>query len=237
MKIGCCGWSHLAPSKFGIKKWRKKYEHKLQAYASIFDLVEVNSTFYRLPKKETAEKWRKLARSVNKDFEFTVKASQIITHRDKFSSRGSVTMFNKTKEIANFMGAKIILFQTPGSFKPTEENLEKIRNFFRQIDKENFKIVWEVRWKDNWKKDVVKDLFSDIGVNQCVDPMRQDTYYSKDLVYYRLHGFGQPMYNYNFSEEELENLKKKIQKHNKRVYILFNNFNMYRDAKTLGEFL
>lgn len=49
----------------------------MKDYFKQFKLVEVQQTFYKLPKLETALKWRGTAPS---DFEFTLKASQLITH-------------------------------------------------------------------------------------------------------------------------------------------------------------
>jgi uncharacterized protein YecE (DUF72 family) len=64
VKVGCCG--------FPINK--KEYFKK-------FSLVELQSTFYEIPAKiETVKKWREEA---PKDFEFTLKAFQVITHDSK----------------------------------------------------------------------------------------------------------------------------------------------------------
>ncbi len=60
VKVGCCGFPG------GMKK-----------YFSQFRLVEVQQTFYKMPRLKTAQKWRQEAPS---DFEFTLKAWQLITH-------------------------------------------------------------------------------------------------------------------------------------------------------------
>ncbi len=90
--VGCCGWGYLREKEFS-KFLKQKYTSKLQAYAQLFRSVEVNSTFYRIPKLATAEKWRKEADEVNPKFEFTAKASQIITHIDRFGSSKSLDAF------------------------------------------------------------------------------------------------------------------------------------------------
>lgn len=58
--VGCCG-----------------ARKSLKEYSKIFNTLEVQSTFYRLPRKETAEKWRK---EVPKGFVFSVKCFQGVTH-------------------------------------------------------------------------------------------------------------------------------------------------------------
>ncbi|HDJ29446.1 MAG TPA: DUF72 domain-containing protein, partial [Candidatus Acetothermia bacterium] len=122
--IGCCGWNYLRPEDVGEdRNWKQRYPHKLALYAAYFDLVEVNSTFYRLPQVKTAARWFELARAVNSRFEFTVKANQEITHRDRFASERSLAAYERTAAIADALDAKVILFQTPRSFHPTEENI------------------------------------------------------------------------------------------------------------------
>ena len=231
IKVGCCGWNYLNAKEYFGENWKGKFKSKLQAYARLFNLVEINSTFYRTPKLTTAQKWREEVDSVNPNFEFTVKCSQIITHQDKFSSKASLLAFNQMKQIAKALRAKILLFQTPTSFKPTRENLDGVKNFFKNIDREDFVLVWEVRWQKTWRKKIVEDLFSELGINQCVDLFRQDCFFAKDIFYYRLHGLGKPsMYRYKFSDEELKKLVKKVKRLKKDSYILFNNMEMYRDA-------
>ncbi len=228
IKVGTCGWSYLNPEVY-IKNWKEKFSHKLQAYAKLFDLVEVNSTFYKIPKLKTVEKWRKLVDEVNPKFEFTVKCSKTITHEERFSGK-SAKVFEEMKEIGKALRARVLLFQSPASFKPTKKNIERVKSFFGKIERENFILVWEVRWEKNWTEEVVRSLFEEIGVNQCVDPFRQECFYCRDIVYYRLHGLGRPMYRYDFSRSELKGLGEKVKSLKKDVYVLFNNFKCYENG-------
>lgn len=232
IKVGTCGWSYYKPPD----GWKKKFKSKLQAYADVFEICEINSTFYRIPKSSTAEKWRSEVDEVNKNFEFTIKISQIITHKDKFSG-SSFWAFNQMKAVAKILRAKILLFQSPESFKPTKENFELVRKFFNKIEKKDLILVWEVRWKEDWTKEIVEKLFSELNLNQCVDPLRQDCYFAKEIFYYRLHGFGRPMYNYKFSDQELKNLAKKVKEQKKPVFLLFNNSTCYADALRFKEII
>lgn len=237
IKIGNCGWSYLDCKPYFGKGWKKSLDSKLQAYAKLFDLVEVNSTFYRIPKIETAQNWRQEVNKVNKKFEFTIKVSQIITHQAVFE-KSAYWAFDQIKEIAKALKAKVLLFQSPGSFKPTKQNIEKAKKFFDKIDREKLKLVWEVRWKKDWTEQITKKLFSELKLNQCIDPFRQDFFYSKDLVYFRLHGMGRPsMYNYNFSSQQLKELAQKVKKLKKSVYVLFNNVSCYGNALEFKEIL
>ncbi len=232
LRVGCCGWGFFNPKKLTGEDWKTRYRSVLQAYASLFNGVEVNSTFYRLPKPSTARKWFEEAREVNAEFEFTVKVHQDITHRLKFGKE-SVEVFNRVKEIARNLDAKVLVFQTAASFRPTKENISRVENFFNSIDREDFILVWEVRWQDAWTRDIVSDLFSRLDVDQVVDPLRQEIFYARRLHYFRLHGFGSRMYDYRFSDDELERLREIVGsslKLNLKVYVFFNNYNMYEDA-------
>jgi uncharacterized protein YecE (DUF72 family) len=76
VRIGCSGWSYgdwrggLYPDGLPQRRW-------LERYAEVFDTVEVNATFYRLPKEETVRSWTE---QVPGDFLFAVKASRYLTH-------------------------------------------------------------------------------------------------------------------------------------------------------------
>lgn len=76
VRIGCSGWSYndwrgsLYPDGLPQRRW-------LERYAEVFDTVEVNATFYRLPKESTVQSW---VEQVPGDFLFAVKASRYPTH-------------------------------------------------------------------------------------------------------------------------------------------------------------
>jgi uncharacterized protein YecE (DUF72 family) len=229
IKVGNCGWSYLNVSQFLGPDWNKKFSSKLQAYAHLFDVVEINSTFYSIPKLTTVERWRAETDQINKKFEFTIKCSQLITHKKPFQKQ-AFWAYSQMVEIAKILRAKVLLFQSPSNFKPTKRNIDLAKKFFEKIERDGLILVWEVRWAKTWTEQIVKKLFSEIDINQCVDPLRQDCFYSKNIFYYRLHGFGKPsMYNYSFSKEELEKLANKV-KAKKPVYVLFNNTDCYKNA-------
>ena len=75
-RIGCSGWNYkhwrevFYPPKLPATRW-------LEHYASTFDTVEVNATFYRLPTRQAAEAW---AKATPAGFAFAIKASRYLTH-------------------------------------------------------------------------------------------------------------------------------------------------------------
>ncbi len=217
VRIGTSGWSYLP------KKLVSPGESRLTAYARIFNVAEVNSTFYQMPKTSTARAWRKEADAVNRDFEFTVKVPKLITHVSGFTD---LATWEKIKAIGEALGAKIMVFQTPPNFKDTPENVERVRKFFSQA--EGFMFAVEPR---GWSRETVEEVFPELGLIHIVDPFKEKPIKQK-VNYYRLHGRGKIMYRYRFKDEDLAFLKKTIKK---RDYLLFNNIFMYDDAMKMME--
>ncbi|UCE39452.1 MAG: DUF72 domain-containing protein [Thermoplasmata archaeon] len=230
LKIGCCGFA----------RGRKNYHKK-------FDLVEVQNTFYMPPKSETARQW-KMAAPPN--FEFLVKAWQLITHSPKSPTyRRAKIMIEKDKqdryglfrptkevldawiktlEICEVLKAKIVVFQCPASFRPTKENIKNMKVFFSSIERGAMDIAWEPR--GDWPSDVILDICLDFKLIHCVDPFK-DMPLTQQKAYFRLHGSppGKTMYNYRYTKSDLQLLKKKCSGFDE-VYCMFNNVFMYDNA-------
>lgn len=225
--VGCCGFP------CGKKEYFQK-----------FPAVEIQSTFYELPLISTAERWRDEA---SPDFEFTMKAWQLITHEptsptyrrlrtvipeEKKDSYGSFKptekvfkAWQRTSEIARALKARIILFQSPPSFMPTKKNISNLRRFFKEIKDRDFQYAWEPR--GSWSEELIRDLCNELGIIHCVDPFFMKPQSTLPVDYFRLHGM--PLYNlrYRYSREDL---KKLFDLCEKKTYIFFNNLNMLEDA-------
>jgi len=229
--IGCCGWSYLRPPDFNLKD----YPHILVAYSRLFNAVEVNTTFYRIPRQNTARNWRALVDKESPKFEFTVKCSQIVTHRARFKDSG-ISAYNATKDICKVLNATLLLFQSSAGFKLTDENLNQMKWFFGNIKRDNLEFVWEPRgeWYEHPEK--ILEFCKEFNVIHCVDPLRNEPLFfgKKRIAYFRLHGFGSPsMYNYSFSSKELDRLAKicdGLSDRIDRLYVFFNNATCYEDG-------
>ncbi|MFQ6112529.1 MAG: DUF72 domain-containing protein [bacterium] len=226
IRVGCCGFSEA--------------HHK---YFTHFDLVEIQSTFYQPPRCSTATKWRQ---SAPENFEFTLKAWQLITHKPSsptyrrlkeplpqkkkpkygfFKPTKEVfSAWEVTKEFAVALEVKFILFQCPASFRSTEENIENLKTFFKTIDRVPFRLVWEPRGP--WAPDLIKDICQELDLIHSVDPLRSESF-SDSFKYYRLHGL--TGYRYKYTDEDLLKLKE-ICCQSENVYCLFNNIAMKDDA-------
>ncbi len=233
IRVGCCGWASLRPKDFGEEDWQKRYKHRLQLYAAHFSLVEVNSTFYKLPRPATAAQWRELVDEINSGFEFTVKVHQDVTHTDRFRGDLSRQTFSRTAEIARVLRAKILLLQSPASFGPTPENEKALRRFFSEIKRDDFVLVWEPRGAWEKEPELVRALCEEFGLVHCTDPFKWLPVLNGDIAYLRLHGVppGTKMYRYTYTDEDLQFLREQVLRlHADVVYVLFNNDTMCSDA-------
>ena len=221
IKIGCCGYP----------VGRKRYQET-------FRLVEINRTFYNIPKIETLIKWR---RDAPAEFEFTVKAHQDLSHKYKLKLEDSLKVFETMKLICRSLEARILLIQTPASFKP--DQLEVAEAFFKGIRREELLVVWETRgpsWETSETRERLKELLESLDVPHVTDPFRSLPVYSGSVAYLRLHSSGSRMYYYQYSDEELLKLQrivKSLEAGGREVYVLFNNLSMFEDASRFLSFI
>src|ERR1700739_2584962 len=79
LKIGCTGWSYEGWKGSFYPKNTDPSNH-LKFYSSIFDITEINSTFYRIPDLSMTERWNK---ETPENFQFTAKLPKLITHEGR----------------------------------------------------------------------------------------------------------------------------------------------------------
>lgn len=226
IRVGCCGFP---------KAKAEYYQH--------FDLVEVQQTFYKPPRLETVKRWREEAPA---DFEFTLKAWQLITHeptsptyrrlrmgipeedKDKYGSfRPTDEVFRaweETRQRAQALRAKVVVFQCPVSFTPTDEHISNLRAFFTAIDRGGLAFAWEPRGE--WADGEIEALCGELNLIHCVDPFKRPPVYG-DFAYFRLHGI--TGYRYRYTEEDLEQLWEWCCRH-EEAYCMFNNVSMWEAA-------
>jgi uncharacterized protein YecE (DUF72 family) len=232
--IGCSGFSYkhwknrFYPEGLAAKKW-------FEYYCEHFNTVELNVTFYRVPKLNVFESW--FNRSPD-DFKFTVKAPRLITHFKRFR--------NITTEISDFydlvskgLSHKLgcILFQLHPKFDYTEEHLALL---LRHLDPA-FKNVIEFRHPSWWQKPVYMALkkanvaFCSISYPNLPD----DIVKTSPVIYYRFHGVPR-LYLSSYSIEKLAEVYEgiKSQRGVQEVYAYFNNdidVHAIANGKTLQE--
>jgi uncharacterized protein YecE (DUF72 family) len=215
IKVGCCGFST-----------------SMKRYFETLKLVELNRTFYQYPREATVQGWREKA---PKNFEFTVKAHQDISHTAMLKAgKDSFEAFERMKQICRILGSKILLIQTPGSFKP--DKIADAERFFREVDREGLVLVWETRgssWESCCAYKKLSRVLGKLEVGHVADPFKVTPAYTGKVAYFRLHGLGENMYYYQYSDLELRRLKELVsvyQAEGKQVCLLFNNLSMFEDA-------
>jgi uncharacterized protein YecE (DUF72 family) len=120
--IGCSGWNYrdwrgpFYPERAPQRRW-------LELYAERFATVEVNNTFYRLPRREAVEGW---TQQTPEDFTFAVKASRYLTHIRRLTDLGEgVARFYEPLQpmiAAGKLGP--VLWQLPANFRRDDARLE-----------------------------------------------------------------------------------------------------------------
>ena len=211
----------------------------MKKYFETFSLVELNSTFYQYPQERTVAGWREKAL---KNFEFTVKAHQETSHKSRLKAeKAGFEAFEHMNQICKALNSKILLIQTPASFKP--DKLVDAEGFFGKVNRENLVLVWETRgpaWETKEVNMKLGQALERLNVIHVTDPLRTTPAYTGRVAYFRLHGLGQKMYYYQRSDTELRKLKELVKPYEmegKDVYILFNNLSMFEDGRRFMQYL
>jgi uncharacterized protein YecE (DUF72 family) len=121
VRIGCSGWNykswrgHVYPPGLPAGRW-------LERYASLFDTVEVNTTFYRLIGRDAVARW---VEQTPPDFVFAVKASRYLTHvrRLRGIADGIATFYERLQPIVEAGRLGPVLWQLPENFHRDDERL------------------------------------------------------------------------------------------------------------------
>ena len=216
-------------------------------YVREYRLVEVQQTFYEPPRDATLRRWRALAPS---DFEFTIKAWQLVTHDassptyrrlrsplsdvDRAAAGGFRTSpivlraWARTLACAAILRATAILLQCPASFRPTQDNIDRLRAFFGTVDRPTgVRMLWEPRGP--WPVEVLATLCRDLDLVHVVDPFVSTTV-TPEQTYLRLHGITGARHVYTEAElDQLAGMLPETPAH--PAYVLFNNLPRVEDAR------
>ena len=146
--VGTSGFSYkewkgsFYPAELPASEWLRYYAERLPA-------VEINNTFYRMPKKEVLASW---ASQVPETFRFVVKASQRITHfkRLKDVEPETAFLFENLKAMGGRLGP--VLVQLPPNLPKDTVRLDA---FFKAVP-EGFDLALEFR-NPSWHADDVLD--------------------------------------------------------------------------------
>ncbi|NWG38099.1 DUF72 domain-containing protein [Nitrososphaera sp.] len=222
MFLGTCGWSY---QEWVGLFYPNNRVAKLPFYAKVFDTVEVDSSFYRMPTKSMVRGWEK---AVGPAFKFSLKLPKTITH-DK-------ALVGADDELAAFLevikplqdAGKLgcLLVQLGPAF--TYDKVEHLESFL-EILPTDIKFAAEFRhdsWnrKEAWallKRYKVANTITDSPIEFLAEPI-----VTAEHAYVRWHGRGKKIwFDYNYSEEELSSWAEKMKAITSRAetYAYFNN--------------
>ncbi|MEM0127559.1 MAG: DUF72 domain-containing protein [Thermoplasmatales archaeon] len=226
--IGCSGWFYphwsgfFYPKEIPMREW-------FSYYASLFNTVELNSTFYSFPSVKRAERWYNES---PKSFKYSIKMNRTITHTKRMVEVDDE--MNKFYDAVSHLKEKLssVLIQLPPSFKYTKENLNRISSSLRSETKEFF----EFRHRSWYTPEALNELRR-MEIEIVAISFKDLPFFlpEQDDVYIRMHG---NIYGYatDYSEKTLMELATTLIDKNYRVtYVYFNNdYNGYAPKNALS---
>ena len=157
---------HVGTSGYSYKEWKGKFypdhispKEMLSFYSRHFDTVEINNTFYRMPKRDLLLGW---AEQVPHGFMFALKASQVITHIKRLKGIEADTAY--LVETVAVLGEKLgpLLFQLPGNFAKDTGRLKGLLDLIPRAT-----VAFEFR-HPTWFTDEIFDLLRERRCALCV---------------------------------------------------------------------
>ncbi len=181
-RIGTSGWAYrwwrgaFYPEKLRQGDW-------LAHYARVFDTVEINATFYRLPRPELLERWRTIA---PEGFLYAVKASRQITHLRRLRDcEGELeTFLQAARRLGPALGP--LLYQLPPSLKA---DAGLLRDFLSLLPGD-LRHVMEFR-HESWFTGDIRAILETHGCAFCIHDhhgMTVPRWVTAPVVYWRFHG-------------------------------------------------
>ncbi len=220
VRIGCSGWNY--------KHWRERVyppglppRRWLAHYATLFDTVEVNATFYRLPTQKAVEGW--VAQSPP-GFLLTVKASRYLTHIKRLADlgRGIELFYERLAPLARSPKMGPVLWQLPPSFRRDDgrlraalERLPPGRHCFE---------FREASWFHPDVYELLRQHCAALVIGDSPNRPFQTQALTADWTFLRFH-YGSRGRRGNYSARELEEWAGRIERWRETVdvYAYFNN--------------
>jgi uncharacterized protein YecE (DUF72 family) len=220
VRVGCSGWNY--------KDWREAVYPKgvpqrewLSHYAGLFDTVEVNATFYRLPARSTVETW---VENTPDDFVFSIKASRYLSHvkRLRGIADGIARLRSRLEPLLSTPKMGPLLWQLPENFHRDDERLGEALEALPK-----WRHCIEFRHPSWFARDVLA-MLREQGVALVIGDHPERPFQlhelTTDWTYVRLH-YGKRGRRGNYSESELETWKRRIAawRGDAEVFVYCNN--------------
>jgi uncharacterized protein YecE (DUF72 family) len=223
--IGTSGWNYrqwrgsFFPETLPSKQW-------LSFYASRFDSVEVNYSFYRLPSKGTCEGWYK---QTPPRFRFAMKASRYLTHikRLRDSRESWETFLERVHILKQKLGP--ILMQFPANFRASAENLRAVDEFLEYAARAGSqRLAFEFRDRSCFGQEMLTLLRKHraaLVISHSSKYPVPEAVATTDFAYFRFHG-PKALFASSYSDADLHDwatTMKRFMSTRHDVYAYFNN--------------
>lgn len=236
--IGTSGWNY--------KNWKQEFyqglpqKKWLSHYASWFNSVEVNATFYRGLQQSTYEKW---LQETPQDFCFVIKGSRYITHikRLKVGKDSILKQRDNVAPLQPRMAA--VLWQLPANLEKDAPRLEQFAKALTEHWPQTSHVV-EFR-NSSWFEENIAGLMQDYGLVNCLSDAPDWQMWPKITsrqAYVRLHGHTE-LYRSGYTEDQLAAWAQSALQwldQGCRVFFFFDNTDnnhAFRDAQRLQEMM
>lgn len=236
IRIGTCGYSYDEWREVFYPQNLRQAEY-LRYYSLVFPFVEIDYSWYSMPKPATLEE---MARQTRPEFLFALKAHRSLTHEVGEEWKTSASQFSAAAEALRSRGRlAAVLVQLPYRFSYTADNRLYLGDLCSALSA--FPLVVEFRNED-WYQRRVFDELTKRGISLAMldrpdlPGLPPETrILTADMVYYRLHGrnSGQwwngdatSRYDYDYSPKELREKAHTIIAMSKQVgetFVAFNN--------------
>jgi uncharacterized protein YecE (DUF72 family) len=240
-------YSGLSGLVLPVPKYLFPEEHqnssRLTYYATFFNSIEINSTFYKLPMQKTVDKW---ASSVPENFKFTFKLWQEVTHKKglEFQESEVALFFNAISPVGHKKGCILVQFPPSLGSAFIHQLNELLRCIARNNANHEWKIAVEFRnrsWYQPETYELLETYNAALVIQDIPKSITPQIDHLSDFIYVRFHG---PTGNYrdSYAEHFLEEYSRYLQEwlsEGKTVYTYFNNTagDAFNNLQCLNEFI
>ncbi|RYY76461.1 MAG: DUF72 domain-containing protein [Gammaproteobacteria bacterium] len=216
---------------------------RLNYYSSLFNSLEINSSFYKLPLASTFAKWTD---DVCGDFKFTVKLWRGITHAKnlQYAESDAINFMQAAGKLGSKAGCLLIQFPASINFNFATQ-VESLLTLLNRINNNSqWRMVVEFRhtsWYQNNTYKMLNDCNSSLVIHDMPNSRTPVDYEPDKLAYFRFHG-PTGRYSGSYDDDFLSRYARQIKdwkKQGKDIYVYFNNTigDALKNAQLLQRFI
>ena len=235
IRVGPAGWSYADWEGGVYPREKPKGFHALPFLARTFDLMELNASFYRTPRRRDVERWTKLIEPFER-FRFTAKLRGTLTH-DNYDPEDEPALskvFAEARDallpLAEAGRMQALLAQFPASFRATDRGLRRIAWLRERV--QSVPLVCELRHVSWFREPMIERLraldvavaWIDLPASKLHPPLEPPVVASShSLGYFRIHGRNasawfdpkagrDARYDYHYDRSEVLGLSRRIER-------------------------